>query len=229
MTDLHRTLQDHYAGPHGQTEVDVDGWRIDCVADGVIYEIQTTRLRVLRPKLEALLPRWPVVLVHPVVVEKQLVRLDVETGEVLSQRRSPKRGRLAQVFGELVGLTDLLASPNLAVEVVLCRAREVRDSRGRPHRWRRRVGPKMVERHLSEVLGTERAACGADLLAWAQVAPGERFTTADLAARLAVPIELARQVAYVLAGAGAAQRVGRQGRLVVYESAIADSKIATLG
>jgi len=43
MTSLHLALQQHYAGDDGQLEAVVDGYRVDVLRRGVVYEIQTGR------------------------------------------------------------------------------------------------------------------------------------------------------------------------------------------
>ena len=57
---------------------------------GEVVEIQTRGFGRLRPKLERLLGKHPVLVVHPVAVERRVLRVDAH-GEVVSARRSPKR------------------------------------------------------------------------------------------------------------------------------------------
>ncbi|MBI5831980.1 MAG: hypothetical protein HZB16_06675 [Armatimonadetes bacterium] len=216
MTNLHRTLQDLYAGDDGQTEIIVDGFRVDVVRDGVIYEIQTGRFRALRDKVDVLSQRWPVVIVHPVAAEKLLVKVDTETGEVLSERRSPKRGSALNVFLELPSIAPLLARENVRLEVLLCRQRELRDAQGRPHRWRNRVGVKMLDRQLLEVLDRRVVGEPADLLALLPAELPDPFTVPDLRETLGVNVDLARKIAYGLAKSGVTVMTGRRGRCALY-------------
>ena len=205
-----------YAGQDGQTEIIVDGFRVDVVRDGVIYEIQTGRFRALRDKVDSLSQRWPVVIVHPVAAEKLLVKVDTETGEVLSERRSPKRGGPLNVFLELPSIAPLLARDNVRLEVLLCRQRELRDAQGRPHRWRRRVGVKMLDRQLLEIIDRRVVAEPAQLLDLLPAELPDPFTVPDLREVLRVNVDLARKVAYGLAKAGVTEAVGRRGRCPLY-------------
>ena len=59
---------------------------IDLVrADGELVEIQTGGFSPLRSKLDALLDRHRMRIVHPVPAQRRIVRVD-EAGEVLSRR-----------------------------------------------------------------------------------------------------------------------------------------------
>ena len=135
---------------HGDVfEVRVDGYVIDVVrADGELVEIQTGGFSALRTKLDALLDRHRIRIVHPIPAERRIVRVD-EDGEVLSTRPSPKRPTAAAIFEGLVSFPTLLSHPHLTVEVLLCREDHVRAPapvRGR--RYLRDPG----ERRLIEVL-----------------------------------------------------------------------------
>ena len=107
-------------------EVRVDGFVIDVVrADGELVEIQTGGFSALRTKLDALLDRHRIRIVHPIPAERRIVRVDAD-GEVLSTRPSPKRPGAAAIFEGLVSFPTLLSHPHLTVEVLLCREDHVR-------------------------------------------------------------------------------------------------------
>ena len=213
-TDLHLALQRHYAGEDGLLEAPLAGYLVDAVREGVAYEIQTGNFAALRGKLAALAEQGPVVLVYPVAQVKTIVRLDPETGEELSARRSPKRGRVTEVGRELLYLTEALRHGNLALEVVLTAERELRQDDGRGS-WRRR-GVSRVGRELVEVVETHRFERQEDFLRLLPEGLGEPFTTAELAEAGKLTKALAGRLAYGLWKLGALERVGKRGNAHLY-------------
>ena len=73
-------------------------------------------------------------------------------GTVLSRRRSPKHGSPIDLFAELVSYPDLLAHPNLDIDVILTNEEEYR--RHTPNRSWRRKGWTVEERRLIDVVDT---------------------------------------------------------------------------
>lgn len=214
MTHLHLALQTQYAGEDGVLEAAVHGFRVDVLRDGVVYEIQTGRLRAIRAKLEALSAHGPVVLVHPVMRTRQIVRVDFATGEILGERRSPKRGAWHEAFAELTAVASLVGCGGFRLELLLTDERETRVDNGRGS-WRRR-GVQRVERELVAVADRRCVTQPADLWQLLEAELPDPFTTADLAGALKIGPVRARQVAYTLRRGGAAQLVGRRARHSLY-------------
>ena len=86
-----------------------------CVADIChghrVVEIQTGNLYALRDKLTALLPAWPVTVVHPLPRRKRLIWVDPESGEATPPRLTPKTGRFTDALDQLYGLLPLIGDP----------------------------------------------------------------------------------------------------------------------
>jgi hypothetical protein len=210
---LHAALKRWYAEPGDLVEAPVDGFVIDLVRDGTLIEIQTRGFASMKRKLPQLLEAHAVRLVHPIAVERSIVKLG-EGGEVLSRRRSPRHGATIDLFAELVSFPELVAHPRFTLEVLLTREDEVR--RHDPARaWRRR-GWVVEERRLTEVVdrvGLDSPAALARLL------PADlprAFTTSDLAEGLRRPRRLAQQMAYCLRAVGVIVAVGKDGNAAVY-------------
>src|SRR5690242_12785626 len=128
---LHASLKQWYARPGDRLEVPVDGFVIDIVRDDLLIEIQTRNLAAINSKLCRLTRSYQVRLVYPVVQEKWIVRSASGV-----RRKSPKRGRLEDLFWELVSIPQLLSNPNFSLEVLMIREEEVRRYDGRRKRWR---------------------------------------------------------------------------------------------
>jgi hypothetical protein len=214
---LHAGLKAWYARPGDRTEVLVDGRQIDIVREGLLIEIQTTSFSALRGKLERLLVEHPVRLVHPVARDRFIVRAGNDGRSVQGRRKSPKRGRIEDVFHELVSLPGLLASPGFSLEILLTQEEEVR--RHEPGRaWRRR-GWVVVERRLLAVLETHLVCGVRDLLRFLPAGLPAPFTTHDLAEGLGLARALAQKMAYCLREAGAIRAEGKKGNARTYRVA----------
>lgn len=211
---LHAALKSWYSRPGDRREVPVGGFIIDIVRDGLLIEIQTASVSSLKRKLPALADHHPIRLVVPIPREKWIVKLAEDGFGRLSRRRSPKRGQIEDIFGELVSFPRLLAHPNFSLEVLLTQEEEVRrydGSRG----WRRR-GWVTHERHLLEVVDQQRFSTPAEMAELLPSALGEPFSTSDLAAAITRPRRLAQRMAYCLREMGEIQAVGKQGNAILY-------------
>jgi hypothetical protein len=205
---LHRELKTLLAVPGDAFEVKVDGYVIDLVRqDGELVEIQTGGFSPLRAKLDALLDRHRVRIVHPVPAQRRIIRMD-EHGEVLSTKASPKKPTAATIFEGLVSFPTLLDHPNLTIEVLLCKEDHIRKPapvRGR--RYLRDPG----ERRLTEVLQRIELRTGTDAAALIP-AFDEPFTTKELAKAMRVPLPLAQKAAHCLRALEVLEPAGMRGR-----------------
>lgn len=211
---LHAGLKAWYAQPGDESEVCVDGFIIDIVRGRQLVEIQTAGFSTIRDKLRTLVAGHPLRLVYPLAREKWIVRLSEDGQSQIGRRKSPKRGRLEEIFWEMVSLPELVAHPNFCLEVLLTQEEEVRRyERGRA--WRRR-GWVTQERRLLQVMDSYLFEQAADV---AKLLPGglaEPFTTAELARAAGVPRRLAQKMAYCLRKMDAIDVAGKAGRAVLY-------------
>ena len=123
---LHASLKQWYARPGDRFEVPVDGFVIDIVRDDLLIEIQTGNFSAIKSKLNNLARYYRVRLIYPIVQEKWIVRSAKGNGVGVIRRKSPKRGRLEDLFWELVSIPQLLLNPNFSLEVLMIRQEEVR-------------------------------------------------------------------------------------------------------
>jgi len=209
---LHRALKEWLSAPGDAFEVPVEGYVIDLVrAGGELVEVQTGGFSPLRAKLDALLDRHRMRIVHPVPARRRIVRVDA-AGEVLSSRPSPKRPGACAIFEGLVSFPTLLSHPHLTVDVLLCAEDHVRAPapvRGR--RFLRDPG----ERRLTEVLERIELRGAADLAGLAALPTGP-FTTRELAVAMGSPLVLAQKAAHCLRALGVLEAAGTRGRAPVH-------------
>ncbi|KYK29704.1 MAG: hypothetical protein AYK23_05020 [Candidatus Proteinoplasmatales archaeon SG8-5] len=210
---LHASLKRWYTEEGDKVERKVDGFYIDIVRGDLLIEIQTANFSQIRRKLVYLLRDHHVHLVHPIPVEKWIVRQD-EGGKELSRRRSPKTGKVVDVFEELVRIPNVAMHPNLTVEVLLTRQEEVLRRGGKGARGRR--GWELHDRRLLEVKDNYVLASHKD---YQKLIPKELprpFSNRDLAEAVGRPIWLARAMTYTLRRTGAITEVGKRGNAILY-------------
>ena len=213
---LHAALKHLCREPGAVYEAPVDGLIVDVVNPGGLVEVQTGGFTRLRAKLERLLPAHPLRVVLPIAVEKVLVKVEEgpEGPRELSRRRSPRRGKVADAFTELVSITDWLLHEHLTVEVWLTAEEELRVHR--PGRAWRRQGWTIKERRLRDVLEVHRFHGADDWAAWLPFVPGEPFHSGTLAEALGAPRHLAQKACYTLHRAGLLEKLGKDGRAWEY-------------
>jgi len=210
---LHADLRAWFQRPGDRLEVAVDGYVIDLERDGQLVEFQTGSFSPLRRKLPHLLERHPVHVVVPIAVQRFILRVG-DDGELLSRRRSPRHGRVEDIFAQLVSVPGLLAHPRFSVQAVLVEIEEVRAHR--PGRAFRRRGWVVQARALRRVLSSQIFAGVTEAAA---LLPGDLpdpFGTADLAKASGIPRRLSQQMIYCLTAMGATTRVGKSGNAALY-------------
>ncbi len=210
---LHEAVKRWYARSGDSLETVVEGYVVDVVRGDLLVEVQTGNFSALKEKLGDLTRSHRVRLVHPVPSTKWIVRLS-QNGEELSRRRSPKKGRVEEVFYELVYLPEIVAEPNLSLEVLLVEAEEVLIDDGRGS-WRRRWW-SVHDRRLLRVVERTVFHEPQDFLELLPEGLPERFTVKDLAERKHLRSNLAQKMAYCLRKMGATEVVGRRGRALLY-------------
>ncbi len=211
---LHAALKRHYAANGDGVEVEVDGFVVDVVRGRELLEIQTGNFSAVKGKMSHLATRHPLRLIYPVAREKWLLKLPKEKGEETERRKSPKRGRVEEVFKELVSFPQLLRVETFSVEVVVIQEEEVR--RYDPKRGWRQHGWVTVERRLLDVVEHHLFQQPRDLGTMLPPRLPRRFTTADLAEAMDGSRSLAQKMAYCLRKTGIIAQAGKRGRSKLY-------------
>lgn len=90
-TLLHASLKRWYARPGDRFEVAVDGFVIDIVRDDLLIEIQTGHFAAVKSKLAKLTRSRRVRLIHPIALDKWIVRSAIDGRGGVTRRKSPIR------------------------------------------------------------------------------------------------------------------------------------------
>ena len=213
---LHASLKQWYARQGDRFEVPVSGFVIDIVRDDLLIEIQTGSFASIKLKLNRLVRSHQVRLVYPIVQEKWIIRTATGDPGRVVRRKSPKRGRLEDLFWEMVSIPQLLSHQNFSFEVLMIQEEQARRYEGK-RQWRRK-GWGIEARRLLEVLDRRLFKEPAD---WRGFLPEglESFTTEDLATAMGTGRDLAQKMAYCLREGRVIELVGKRGRGNLYRVA----------
>jgi len=192
---LHAGIKEWYSALGGQVEVNVDDFVVDVVKDELLIEIQTGNLSAIKKKAGKLLLTNHVRLVYPIAKVKWIAYAS-NTGDLLRKRRSPKRGKIIDLFIEMVYLSDLINNQNFSFEVLLIEEEELRCEDGKGS-WRRR-GVSVKDRKLLRVFDRVIFEDGNDFLKILPDNLGMSFTNRVLAKELGISIKLAQKITYCL-------------------------------
>ena len=188
----------------------------DIFADGEIIEIQTRQFDKMRGKLAAFLPLYPVTIVYPIPHEKWLIWIDEESGSLSKKRKSPRKGNPYLVFPELYKIKAYLKDPNLRLRLVLLDVEEYKLLNG----WSkdRKKGASRYDRIPTELVREIELDCPQDFLQFVPFELEGAFTSKEFAAAARIPLSLAQTVLNILYHVEAVARVGKRGRLYLYEA-----------
>jgi len=204
---LHSEIKDWYKISGDELEVKVEDFIVDILRGKLLIEIQTGNFSVIKKKLIKLLLNNQVRLVYPIATLKWIVHVS-RSGEFIRRRKSPKKGKLIDLFYELVHTASLIGDRNLSLEVLLIEEEEVRCNDGRGS-WRRR-GVRIKDRKLLNVFDRIIYRDSRDFLEFLPKELDEYFTNKVLALKLGISVKLAQKITYCLRKMGAISIAGKK-------------------
>ena len=211
---LHSSIKQWYAMPGDRLEVKVDKYIIDLVREDSLIEIQTRNFSAIGNKLRALVVYNKVRLVHPIAIEKYIVTID-DSDKEITRRKSPKKGKLVDLFDELIRIPDLMAEDNFILEILMTKEEEIRCKDGKGS-WRRK-GISIVDRKLIEVVEKVTFKEGKDFLRFLPEDLPGNFTNKDLAKILKITVYKARKVTYCLRKMKIIKEIGKLRNELIFE------------
>jgi len=221
-SSLHRDLKFRYAGQDGETEANVAGFVADGInAEGEYFEVQTGSFGPLKKKALAL-QRLRVI--YPIINTKYIEVFN-KRGRLQYRRKSPRRGSPWDLFNVLVYSPDLPLVPGLVIELALVDAAEQRVQDGKGS-WRRK-GVSIRDRQILVFHDTITLKKLSDYNRFVPFKKKEKFTSALLAQKAGISVDLARKTLYVLVRLEIIKKIGKQGNSIVYVRGITDYKKKT--
>ncbi len=123
---MHRVVKSYMEIRSEFHEIKIGRYVADIKNEFGVIEIQTRALYRLKPKLEAFLPEYPVMVVCPLAAEKYVSWIDMETGQVGRRHKSPKHESFFTLGRELYTLRDYLSHPHFSLCLLMIQAEEFR-------------------------------------------------------------------------------------------------------
>jgi len=214
-SSLHSTLKLWYKKTEDQLEVPIENFVIDIVRDDLLIEIQTKNFSAIKKKLEILLKNHRVLLIHPIVKDKWIINIDYQSNRIIRKRLSPTHRSYLDIFEELIRIPDLIANPNLTIELLLVQVEEFRMNDGKGS-WRRK-GWSIYDKRLVNVLEKKVFCSPIDFLMLKPISLKPPFTNAELAFSLEKPLRLAQKMSYCLRKMGIIKVIGKSGRALLFD------------
>ncbi|MCD6218218.1 hypothetical protein J7L05_10240 [bacterium] len=211
---LHSQIKDWYSLETDDIEVNIGSYIIDIIRGDLLIEIQTGNFTSIRDKLRNLVQSNKVRLVYPISALKWVVRITTE-GEEISRRRSPKKGKLSDLFTELVRIPDLVGEDNFSLEVLMIESEDIWCDDGKGS-WRRR-GASIIDRKLIDVRDSVVFSTRDDFLQFIPRNIEKPFTNKTIADELDMKINVVRKMTYCLRKMGAIEEVGRKGNTLLFD------------
>lgn len=212
---LHSEIKHWYMASGDKLEVKVDDFIIDVLRENLLIEIQTENFSAIKKKLKKLLLNSNQIrLVYPIAQLKWIVHVS-RSGEFVRRRKSPKKGKVTDLFYELVHAPSLMKNRNFSLEVLLIEEEEIRCSDGRGS-WRRR-GDSVKNRKLLKVFDRIVFENSNDFLEFIPEELDNRFTNKVLAQKLGVSVRLAQKITYCLRKMGAISVAGKRFNQLLFQ------------
>ena len=174
----------------------------------------------MRNKLSFFLQEHDVTIVYPVAHIKWLSWLDMETGELSSKRKSPKKGSFYQIIPELYKIKMFLNNPRLHFIISLIDVEETRYLNGWSYDKKR--GSSRMDGIPVDIYDELRIDTIADYLKLLPDTLPEQFTTKDYAKCAHIQQKYATTGLNVLLETQTVKRVGKLGNAYLYEKAEPD-------
>ena len=212
---LHRELKLLGGAYTGTTEVPFGGFVCDAYRDeSTIVEVQLGSLAPLAKKIDKLCETHRIVVVHPIVLKKEIHLFD-GAQNLVSRTRSTRRGSEWDIFKALLHAPLLPLNVNLAIELALIDIVETRIEDGKGS-WRRK-GVSIADRRLAAYHGS---CCLAGIHDYRRFIPfsfSETWTAAALAKKAKIHRSLAQKTIYVLSRLALIQSTEKCGNARLWE------------
>src|SRR5512135_1397599 len=104
---IHSEIKRIYSLPGDVFEAKLDNYIVDILRNKLIIEIQTKNFSAIKEKLRVLIKTHQVRLVYP-ISESKWISYITEDGTTIKKRKSPRKGKLSDLFRELVRIPDML-------------------------------------------------------------------------------------------------------------------------
>lgn len=151
---IHRVLKRALCDREDCFEIKVGKYTADVLTGGRIYEIQCGPLPLLKNKLEYYLgsTEYEVVVVHPIITKRTIIRADRESGEVIRKRVSPLKEKPEKILPMMYNIAQLVPNPRFSMLLTCMEVEEYRFSEAVRYRKSGRYDSEVFPISLGEVI-----------------------------------------------------------------------------
>ncbi|MGD9605257.1 MAG: hypothetical protein AB7V00_03745 [Bacilli bacterium] len=212
---IHRVLKTYLEPDSLFHEIKIGNYYADIYKDGQITEIQTGNFNKLREKLSYFLNDYHVEIVFPTYEKKWLLWLDEKTQTLSKPRLSPSRGSFYRIFPELYKIKEYLIHPHFHLRIFLIDWEEHRFLNG----WSldRKKGSVRKECLPIDIKGEVEITSPSDYIKLVPLGMNHLFTTRDFSKSSHLNLRQSQIAVLVLHFLKIINKVGKQGRLNLYE------------
>ncbi len=213
---LHSEVKTAYSLPNDRFEVKLGNYIVDILRGDLAIEVQTKNFSALKKKLHVLMEKNQVRLVYPLPERKWITRV-TKDDVVIRKRKSSKKGKLTDVFRELVMIPTILGKDNFSLEILFIDEEEIRCDDGKGS-WRRR-GVSIRDRKLLRINGRVLFQSKNDYLKILPKDLNTVFTNRELAKKANTTLRAARQITYCLRNSGIIRVINKKRRALFFQRA----------
>lgn len=212
---LHAVLKCYFEPHEDNQEIALGGYVADIAGENGVIEIQTRNFNALRKKLELFLEFCDVTVVYPIPQVKYLSWVDTETGEIVSKRKSPKKGSIYDAVKELYKIKYTLDNPRMNFCAVMLELEEIRylngwsDDKKRGSTRCDRIPISLIDEIYFNSIHDYKKFIPENL-------PSE-FTSADFAKCAKIRRNIAQTTINILSYLELIEKVGKKGRSNLYK------------
>ncbi|NLE03841.1 MAG: hypothetical protein GX638_03425 [Crenarchaeota archaeon] len=211
---LHIDLKHVYSVPGDIFEVKLGNYIIDILRNDLLIEVQTKNFSAIKHKLDVLTKTHKVRLVYPLPETKWIKYVTTKEVEI-NRRKSTKKGKLLDVFRELVRIPQLLGEENFSLEILFIDEEEIRCNDGKGS-WRRR-GVSVKERRLLKLNDRVLFQNKTDYIKLLPKDLPDVFTNKDLSKIAKINIKVAQQITYCLRKSGIICVTAKKGNALYFK------------
>ena len=212
---LHAVLKSYFEPHKENQEVRIGSYVADIVGENGVIEIQTRQFNRLLNKLECFLEYCDVTVVYPIPQLKYLSWIDMDTGEVSSRRRSPKKGSIYDAARELYRIKYTLDNPRMNLCLCLLEVEETRYLNG----WSKdkKRGSTRCDRVPTGLLDEIYLRCPEDYRIFIPNGLAADFTSSDFAKAAHISLKNAQTILNLLDYLELVEKTGKRSRSFTYK------------
>ena len=213
-SSLHSQIKKWYSIPGDKLESKIDNYIVDIVRNDLLIEIQTKNFSAIGSKIMRLLKNHNVRLVYPIAEIKWIKKFSKEN-QLIHKRKSPKKGKLIDIFDELVYATYLIENKRFSLEILMIEKEEIRFDDGKGS-WRRK-GISIKDRKLVKVNTSFLFLKKEDFLCFVPYDLEEPFTNKSFSHHSKISIYKTRRITYSLKKIGVIEEIGKKGNELLFK------------